>query len=131
MNTTIIGDMISDLTSFITRKLSNTLMGVWSHNIGGWIKGLVTRALMKKVIFSGREREIKKQWQEFKGKRRLLILESYFFKGRVRKFSHETFYYVEDHAISRWCGLHTYKYKRKHINNLANGARSTGKRTKA
>ena len=90
------------------------------------LKTLLIKLFLSHVTITGRYADIDKQFKEWKSKRNVFVITSYYKRAIIKKESFETFWYVEDNKVMRWCGMNQYKYKRNYLN----GAGSDHKRQK-
>ena len=97
-------------------------------NLGVFIQANMAKALISQVALSGKNGVIKKQLKAWKSTRDVIIITSFYYRGKYRRDCYEIFHYVNNTWIARLCNLHNYKYQR-HINQVPNnGSGSTNKR---
>ena len=94
----------------VKEALRNMVVNFWLL-----IAVLIIKMITQEVALAGKNGFIKTQLKAWKSTRDVLVLESFFHRGKFRRDSYEIFHYVNNTWIARLCNLHNYKYQR-HIN---------------
>ena len=92
-----------------------------------FIKRTITKMFVNKVIFSAKNGKIKSQVRKWKSSKDVFLLDSFYHKSTHRAKSYEIVWYVEENALTRWCGLANYRQVR-HLVNQKNESRTDSKR---
>jgi len=79
------------------------------------IKRTITKRFVRKVIFSAKRGKIKSQLREWRKGKDVFLLDSFYHKATHRARSYEIVWYVEENALTRWCGLARYKSVRHQV----------------
>lgn len=93
-----------------------SLLSNAAGNFGNFIKRSITKMFVHNVIFSAKRGKIKSQVRQWQKGRDVFLLDSFFHKSTHRAKSYEIVWYVEENALTRWCGLANYKQVRHHVN---------------
>ena len=107
-----------------------SLLSNAAGNFGNFIKRSIIKIFVRKVIFSAKRGKIKSQVRQWQKSRDVFLLDSFAYIGITRKESYEIVWYVEENALTRWCGLARYRQVR-HIINQQNESGSNNKRKKS
>lgn len=119
--------MISFIQSKSFKHNSMSLLSNAAANFGLFIKRSITKMFVRKVIFSAKKGKIKSQVRQWQKGKDVFLLDSFYHKSTHRAKSYEIVWYVEENALTRWCGLANYKQVR-HSVNQKNEPRADSKR---
>ena len=109
----------------VKEALSN-MMG----NLRIFIQANTAKLLISTVALSGKNGVIKKQLKAWRSTRDVIIITSFYYRGKYRRDSYEIFHYVNNSWIARLCNLHNYKYQR-HISLVPTNGSGSNNRGKA
>lgn len=124
------GDRYRASRSNHSNSIIMSLLGNAFGNFTIFVKRTITKIFVHEVVFSARNGKIASQVRNWKAKRNVFLLDSYYHKALSRAKSYEIVWYVEENSLTRWCGLANYKSQRHVVNQLItdNVSRSNNKR---